>query len=610
MIRPAALAAPLSLLTLSALGCRGADRDLSPGHWPPDVLTRLVERSQRYGQPPLELQARRGMVASTTDPIAIHAGAEALAHGGNALDALATASFTQIVLEAGSGVSFAGQMTLLYFDAASGKVYGVDGSFNTVKAEVEPQAIPTVDSLSGRSALVPGLMAGFAAAHRRFGRLPFATLLEPAIYFADQGFRVDSRIARRIETRGDRLRRIPAARRVFSRTDGDLLREGDTLRQPELAATLRHVAAEGVDYLYRGAWASELVDSIRAYGGNMTVDDLAGYTPVWAQPVETTFRDRYRIIAPGSPSFGGVSMAEAFNLLELADLPHVGHYRESPTALAAMLTASEVGELLGPPMAGAPVPRAILDKYFPGADLSPEVRVTKAHASLLWAKIRSPEWPAFRAEAVAGRMRGSQLIDKLLQSWGRRSRPQHTAGVVAVDSEGNVAVVMHSINSSFWGSGIMVGGIAIPDPAGFQQFLIASVGPGAKLPEPDNPLIVLEDGKPVLAGSSVGAGLHEAAIQGVVDVLEFGLSPQQAANMPSLRKNWPLGEPLRFPSGPTGFPDSTLRGLRERGFDVEIKDSKDGLSLTGYWVAIAMDRKTGILRSGLTPGLNGGAEGH
>jgi gamma-glutamyltranspeptidase/glutathione hydrolase len=169
---------------------------------------------------------------------------------------------------------------------------------------------------------------------------------------------------------------------------------------------------------------------------------------------------------------------------------------------------------------------------------------------------------------------------------------------------------MHSINSSYWGTGIVVGGIAIPDPGGFQQFLIASVGPGAKLPEPDNPLIVLRDGKPILASSCVGAGLHEAAIQGVIDVLEFGLSPQEAANLPSLRKSWPLGEPLRLPRGERGFPDSTLRGLRDRGFAIEIKNDNEGLSLAGYWVAIGIDPKARVLRSGLTPGLNGMAEGY
>jgi gamma-glutamyltranspeptidase/glutathione hydrolase len=352
-----------------------------------------------------------------------------------------------------------------------------------------------------------------------------------------------------------------------------------------------------------------LVDTVRAYGGRLALEDLQGYQPVWAEPVSTSFRDRYTIVAPGPPSFGGVSMAEAFNLLELANLPRVGHYRDSPAALATMFNVSQVGEMLGQPMAGAPVPAEVLQRHFPGVDLSPTARTTKEHARMLWSKMQSAEWSAFRADAIAGRRQGSEAIEKLLTGWGRR-RPQHTAGVVVVDQAGNVAVVMHSINSSFWGTGIMVGGIAIPDPGGFQQYLIASVGPGAKLPEPDNPLIVLRDGKPVLASSCIGAGLHEVAIQGVVDVLDFGMTPAQAVLMPALRKNWPLDEPLRLPVGGSGFPDSTVRGLGRLGFTVEAITGSEGLSLAGYWVAIAIDSGARRLRAGLTPGFNSGAEGY
>lgn len=580
--RPLAWLGAVSVPTLLLLlGCGDRRRpDLSPRDWPADVTEHLQERNRTYDQPYPEVEATSGMVAATSEAVAIHAGVEALKQRGTAMDAVVATSLTQIALQAGSGISFAGQMTLLYYEAATGKVHGLDASFNTVRDETDPITIPPVDSVSGRSVLVPGLMAGFEAAHQRFGILPFATLLQPAIYFAETGFPLDARLARRIQTRRERLSQLSVASRMFRRPDGEFLQEGDTLKQPELAATLRRVTSEGTAYLYRGDWARELVDTVRAYGGKLTMDDLQSYAPVWADPIGTTFHE-YRIVAPGKPSFGGVSMAEAFNLLELANLRRVGHYRESPDALATMFTVAQVGELLGEPMAGAPVPKEVLEKHFPGVDLSPSARVTKAHAEMLWAKIQTPQWKAFRDEAVAGRMRGSQLIEKLLGAWGRR-RPQHTAGVVAVDQAGNVAAVMHSINSSFWGTGIMVGGIALPDPGGFQQFLIASVGPGTKLPEPDNPLIVLRDGKPVLASSCIGAGLHEVALQGVIDVLDFGMTPDQAVRMPGLRKNWPLGEPLRLPVGEGGFPDSTLRALRQRGFDVEPVTGSGELSLAGY----------------------------
>ncbi len=599
---------PWLLLVLACGSGATADRS-SPAAWPAQVLKERWERNRTYGAPQPEVQASRGMVAATTEPVAVHAGVEILRQGGTALDALVATSWTQIALEAGSGVSFAGQLTLLYYEASTGTVHGIDGSFDTVRGETDPMSIPSVDSVSGRAVLVPGLMAAFDAAHRRFGRLPLATLLTPAIYVAEHGFAVDSRIARRLQIRAERLDQLPSTRRVFSRPDGALLQEGDTLRQSELAATLRQVAEHGVAWLYRGAWAAALVDTVRAHGGKLAIEDLRDYQPAWAKPVETTFRNTYRIVVPGSPSFGGVSMAEAFNLLELADLKRVGHYRESPAALATMFEVSQVGELLGQPMAGAPVSPAVLATHFPGVDLSPATRTTKEHAMMLWSRMTAPEWRAFRTAAMGDRMRGAELIEKLLSGWGRR-RPQHTSGVVAVDEAGNVATVMHSINSSFWGTGLMVGGIAIPDPGGFQQYLIASVGPGAKLPEPDNPLIVLRDGKPVLAASCVGAGLHEVAIQGVLDVLDFGMTPAEAVLMPALRKNWPLSQPLRMPSGAGAFPDSTLRGLQRLGVELEIVPAGSSASPAGYWVAIGIDPVGRTLRSGLTRGLNGAAEGY
>lgn len=597
------------LLLVLACGPGSTPDRSSPADWPPDVLKALWERNRTYGDAQPEVQAGRAMVAATTEPVAVHAGVEILRHGGTALDALIATSLTQITLESGSGVSFAGQLTLLYYEASTGTVHGIDGSFDTVRGETDPMSIPSVDSVSGRAVLVPGVMAAFDAAHRRFGRLPFAALLAPAVYFAEHGFAVDSRLARRLRVRADRLDRLPSTRRVLSRPDGALLEEGDTLRQPDLAATLRHVAEQGVAYLYQGEWAAALVDTVRAHGGRLAAEDLRDYQPVWAAPVETTFRGKYRIVAPGSPSFGGVNMAEAFNLLELADLPRVGHYRDSPAALATMFAVSQVGELLGMPMAGAPVSPRVLARHFPGVDLSPAARVTKDHARMLWSRMTGPDWRSFHADAMADRMKGAALIEKLLTGWGRR-RPQHTSGVVVVDDAGNVATVMHSINSSFWGTGLMVGGIAIPDPGGYQQYLIASVGPGAKLPEPDNPLIVLRDGKPILAASCVGAGLHEVAIQGVLDVLDFGMTPAQAVLMPALRKNWPLGDPVRLPTGPDGFPDSTVRGLQRFGVDVEIVPAVSSASPAGYWVAIGIDPATRVLRSGLTRGTNGMAEGY
>jgi len=105
----------------------------------------------------------------------------------------------------------------------------------------------------------------------------------------------------------------------------------------------------------------------------------------------------------------------------------------------------------------------------------------------------------------------------------------HPDAVIAVDADGNVCALVHSINTATWGSvGIFVDGISIPDSASFQQLQIAEAGPGERLPDPTNPAILTRDGRPVLASSSIGSGLHERAFSSLLDVLVHGMSPQES----------------------------------------------------------------------------------
>jgi len=598
---------------LAALGCTSTEPDISPAHWPSSELDSLFERNGVYGQPYPRAEAPRAMVAANVEVVAIRAGLEALKQGGTAMDAAVATSLAQISVQAGAAITFAGQMTLLYYEAETGQVHGLDASFNTVLGETDPYSIPPVGSPSGRAVLVPGLMRGFEVAHQRFGALPWSTVVEPAIYFAETGVTVDARFARLLGTRREVLSRLPETKRVFTKENGEFYTEGDHFTQPELAHTLRQVASLGTDYLYDGAWGEEFVNAVQADGGSLVMEDMRSYEPVWAPPVETTFRG-YRVFAPGPPSFGGASTAEALNLLELADLEQIGHYRETPDALYRLLEIAQVADFLGPPMGGASVPEETLAKYFPGADLSLGARTTKAHAAMVWEKMQGPEWGPFKEEATEGLIEGAELMRALLEKgWGRtqRTQPQHTSGVIAIDEQGNAVALMHSINSSFWGNGLMVGGISIPNAAAFQQHGIATAGPGAKLPEPDNPLIVLQDGRPVMVASGHGGGIHEVGVQGLLNVLEFGMDPMTAVGMPSVRRNMVPGRPLRLVAGESEFPESTLLAVQEMGgLNLEIVTRRQDASSAGYWVVLTIDPETGQKRSGITLGVNGGALGY
>jgi gamma-glutamyltranspeptidase/glutathione hydrolase len=265
----------------------------------------LVNFGLQAQSTPRSAVSHRAMIAGTNEPAAIHAGLEVLKHGGNAADAALTTSLAQIALTAGATVSYAGILTAVYYDAASGKVYTLNADYNTVRNETAPLTIPGHGQPSGRTALVPGFMAGVQAMHDRFGKLPFPALFAPAIAIAENGFIVNRAVASWIDNQKDFITRLPETRRIFARPDGNLYAAGNLFRQPELAATLKKVAAHGSAYMYQGAWAQHLVETVQREGGKMTMDDLAAYRAMWTEPLQISYGD-YRVVSLGPPNTGGL----------------------------------------------------------------------------------------------------------------------------------------------------------------------------------------------------------------------------------------------------------------------------------------------------------------
>ncbi len=214
-------------------------------------------------------EGRNGLVIGLTGQRSVAVGLEILKQGGSAVDAAMATSLTQVVEAAGSYISFAGILSMMYYDASTGRVQSLNACYNTPLEEKDPLSIPKLDPFaggaapSGRAVLVPGFMAGVGAAHARFGKLPLARLFEPAIQLAEDGFEVDSSLAGYIQFRKDVLSRLPETRKVFTKENGKLYERGDLFRQPELAATLRAVAAHGTSYLYSGDWAERFVAAVR-----------------------------------------------------------------------------------------------------------------------------------------------------------------------------------------------------------------------------------------------------------------------------------------------------------------------------------------------------------
>jgi gamma-glutamyltranspeptidase/glutathione hydrolase len=504
-------------------------------------------------------EAGRAMVIGTSGRPAIVAAVRALKDGASAVDAALIATLLQPVLAAGSWNSYAGILAMVCYDARTRSVHSLNAGYNTLRREKHPESIPMLGRPSGRSALVPGFMAGVQAAHDRFGTLPFAKLFEPAIDHAERGFRTPSWLGRLFRSQRHVLTRLPEGRRIFTHRRGGLHRTGDLFRQPELAATLRKVGRHGAGYIYRGEWGRRFVSAVSREGGHITREDLRRYRPLWAEPART-FYHGYDVCGPGLPGLGGVHTIEALNLLDCADLFPGDHYSKSARALYWLMQITHAAYL----RAGVPL----------------RTRMSKAGARRLWSRMQ--------------KRRG------LRAPLGVRRRLSHTDGIVAIDEQGNIASISHSINSVAWGTtGIFVDGVSIPDSACFQQREIRRVGPGARLPEQMNPIIVLKDGRPILASTCTGYSLHETMVQYLVDVLDFGLGLGSALRMPhfllpvwstkrfrSARRRKTKARPvLRQVLKRGTFSADVVRAVRAMGQGIQIVRQ----SPPGYWGAVQFD---------------------
>ncbi len=516
-------------------------------------------------------EGRNGVVVGTTGPIAVHAGLETLKKGGSAADAALATALAQVVECGGSYVSHAGILSMVYYEADSGKVHYLNAGFNTPLEEKDPLTIPGGGKPSGRTALVPGFMAGVQAAHDRFGKLPRQEVFAPAIQMADQGVRMSTLLAGMLHERKAVLSRLPETRRIFTKTGDTFYAEGEHFRQVELATTLRHVADQGAAFMYTGEWAYQFVAAVQKEGGKITLEDMKSYRANWEEPLQTTYRGN-TVYAPGFSSHGGVSLMEALHLLERADLPKQGHFAKTPASLFWLMQISHCQILNFLP------PETL--KNFDGLDLTPPSRLKKETAAGIWQRMQDGKWTFAAKFRLAG-----------------NSPPSHSDGIVVADRWGNVAAVTHSINTSSWGNtALFVGGISIPDSAALYQTAIQETGAGKRLPDPMCPLIVLKDGKPVLGSSAIGGGLHQKTLQVLTSVLDFSMDPEAAVEQPAfLLPAFSDGPPVAQAERGK-FDGKLLDETRVLGQQVREISVHEAGAYRGYWVGVQIVPESSLRR--------------
>ncbi len=570
----------------------GFGADLSPNKWKPEEKAR-AEQAEDYapGRPGDEsFEGKSGLVAATMSPIAVYAGVETLKQGGTAADAAATVALTQITMALGSYVSYAGILQLVYYDAKSGKVSTLNAGWNSYLGETDPKSIPVDDlgplafgmkpteGAEGRKTLVPGFMAGIEQIHKRFGRLPFRELFQPAIWYAENGVIISPALEKFFNMREKYLSRTAEGRAFMNQAGDSLPTSGDRFVQAELAKTLRAVARSGSSYMYTGAWGEQFVRAAQREGGKATMEDMKRYRPIWEEPLSTTFLG-HTVFVPGKSNGGGSQVLEALNLAEELKLDQMGSYQEDPKAfrtLSRILRKVEYDSYVA--------------KYLhpnESSSLSDD-RISKAYA---------------KAQASA--------LDEV------RDPPQpedthHSDSVVVVDRWGNVAALVHTINTLLWGTtGIVVGGIPISDAAGFQQASMAKIKPGDLVPHDMTPAIAMAGTRPVLAVASIGESLTPETLRVLVGTLANHLDPLAVMAAPPLLVNdEPETAGESFSTKPELVPEGTydlefLQHLRALGINTEQKSKQEANALRGTAVLGTIDPQSGVLRSAETPGVYG-----
>jgi len=555
-----------------------------PDHWPEQDLNRYLAIESKVDPNSQQLAQLQGadnstaaMIVGTSQPLAVHAGLEVLKHGGNAADAALTTALAQVALTGGATVSYAGVLNAVYFDAATGKVHTLNAGYNTSRNEKDPLSIPKVGEHSGRTALVPGFMAGVQAMHERFGSLPFSALFGPAIWIAEHGVVANPLLASSIYWQQRYITRLPEGRSIFTKADGHLYQPGELFRQPALAVTLRKIATQGSAYMYTGEWAHHFIDLIGREGGMLTVDDLASYRPLWTEPLETHYGP-FQLVSLGPPNIGGVTTLSELNIAAVGELKKYGPYATSADALYYLIQIERFVD------AFTYMPAEMRHQQFPDADPSLTALLDRKNAARAWTYIQN----------------------RIRRPTPEKSDTDHTAAVIAVDKLGNVACVLHSSVSIAWGaSGIFVDGISVPDSAVTQQKAIAAAGPGARLPDPTTLVLALQGGKPVLVSTAIGRAAGSVAIGNLLNILDLGMDPHTAARQPNLLGRFVGGAGpgiSKTPEYPTEaiaeeapISQSVLDGVEARGQPIKLVPLN---SQTGDWIGIQIDPEHHELKGG------------
>jgi gamma-glutamyltranspeptidase/glutathione hydrolase len=521
---------------------------------------------------------KNGVVVAVSEPGA-EAGLAIMKQGGNAVDASVATAFALAVTHPAAGNIGGGGFMVVHppKDAPSVIDYRETAPAAATRTMFKKGDSPYTHRVVG----VPGTVRGMALAHQKFGKLPWQTLVQPAIELADKGYTLDKHHADALNKMLASSKNFAELQRVFARPDGAAWKPGDRHVQPDLAKTLRLIADDGPDAFYKGRIADLLVAEMKTGNGLITSDDLANYQALQREPIHGTYRG-YDVYGPPPPSSGGTCLVQMLGILETFDLKK--HDRFSPWTLHLITETMR---------------RSYLDRAMflgdPAFTKIPAHLTTKEHIAKL---IKSIDLTiATKSEDLA-------------KNIPLTPEGESTTHFSVIDKEGLAVANTYTLEHGF-GSRIVVKGAGfllnnemtdfnwrpgITTKAGAIGTEPNTIAPGKRMLSSQTPTILAKDGKVFLVtGSPGGRTIINTVLNVVVNVVDYDMPIQQAVDAPRLHHQW-FPDEVKF-EGTKQYAE-TVKALQAMGHRVSFARQGEAHSIwinpkTGGFVGAADKRLSG-----------------
>ena len=537
-----------------------------------------------------DAQRPPGAAVASAHSLATDAGLRILREGGNAFDAAIAVSATLSVVEPISSGIGGGGFFLLH-DAASGRDIFIDAR-ETAPAAATPDRYLTADGEFDRdraengpwAAGIPGLPAAFVHLAERYGKLPLARSLAPAIHAAREGFPAYGRMTRGYERRRAVMERYPGTREVFL-ANGRPLRDGDIFRQPDLARTLERLAVEGFDGFYRGETAKLLIDGVRAEGGEWTADELAAYHVVEREPIRFGYRG-WEIVTAPPPSSGGIALAQMLQILEPYDLGALEPATRAHLTIESMRRAFRDRTFyLGDPDF-VDVPQRLLTSRDYAAGLRATIHPARATPSDLLSGEPTP------------------LED------------EETTHFSIIDADGNRVAGTQTVNL-LYGSGLIPPGTGVllnnemddfalkpgtPNAFGVMGFEANAPAPGKRMLSSMTPSFMVLPDRIAVLGTPGGSRIITMVLLGMLGY-DAGLGAQEVAALPRFHHQW-MPDVVSAERGM--FDAATAASLRAMGHELnlppdEVEGGRGSSHVWGNLQTVLWNRADNTLEGGTDP---------